>query len=229
MTGMGTTARRPSAAKAATQSAGKAAAESVTTAVLTTAGSASSERGPGSAGCRRRDSRSLSHIQAGGSRSGTQPPTKVTGRRPNAGGPKVPYSFLGGEDATAIHGALNIFGRECEFAEFVLADVRRYFQPVADLPLDLDNGGDGVLDEQGVVVLRPAGIGHGGRVTQGVPEILCRVRGEKAQDNSNGLDGLTYGGVCSPCSGVDGLSRRVDQLHEACHHDVELVVVQQLS
>src|SRR6478736_8812341 len=71
MTGIGTTVSRPSAVKARTQSAGSAAAESVTTATCTTAAGAASgmlSREP----CRRRTSRSRSHGQPDGSRCGTK-------------------------------------------------------------------------------------------------------------------------------------------------------------
>ena len=70
MTGMGMTASLPLMEKALTQSAGSAAAESVTTAVrTTTAGSPVVGACPGRVAWRRRTRCSFNHSQAAGSRS----------------------------------------------------------------------------------------------------------------------------------------------------------------
>ena len=72
-----------------------------------------------------------------------------------------------------------------------------------------------------------AGVGHRGRVAQGVPHVLGRVRRKEAQDDGDGLGGFADGRVRRAGTGVDDLAGGVDQFHELGHDHVELVAFQQ--
>ena len=109
----------------------------------------------------------------------------------------------------------------CRSSSSVIAG--RNLQPTADLALNLYHAGHRLGDQQGRVDLRPAGIGHRGRMSQPLPHLLGHVRRDQAQGHRHHLDRFADGRVGWPDRPVHRLARRVDQLHDPGHGNVEPV------
>ena len=118
-----------------------------------------------------------------------------------------------------------------QVAQLGLRDVRRYLQPVADLPVHLNHAGDRLLNQERRVRGRPGGPGHGrdaggpDRAAQHLPALLRGVRGEQRQHDGQRLRGLPHRRVGGAGARVDRLAGGADQLHQPGHGDVQVIVL----
>ena len=92
-------------------------------------------------------------------------------------------------DRLAAEGGQDLGQGQGLFFELLFGEVPDRFEPVPDLPVDLDDDGHGLLPGQGGVIGRPRRPDEDFGVARLLPELLGDVRGEGRKEQDERLQG----------------------------------------